>query len=275
VRQDIPKYSICITHYNCARTVAKSLDSILAQTDDRFEIVVVDNLSQDGSRKILEGFADRGSIRLIERRSSRGRGRQIAFESSVGEYIVSGLDMDETYKPRLLSLLDFYHKKCEGRLLRGKWQGTIVAPRRLVSELGGWRNLQYSENWDLQRRAAEAGLYTWTIFLLTDGAENPHPERHSLLGDLRYNYIVYRENLRAGHRLFRPGESIRKRKRFVELAAIVSFPFLGSYRGGIHSYGFTSNEPEYFVDSREWWYDGTDAERERERYKALLGREFP
>jgi len=253
--------------------VEKSLNSVLGQIDDRFEVVVVDNLSNDGSRPVLEGFARRGSIKLIQRRCSRGKGRQTAVENSEGEYIISGLDMDETFKPRLLSFLDFYHKKCEGKLLRGKWQGTVVAPRRLVSALGGWRNLQYSENWDLQKRAAKLGMYRWTIFLLTEGEENPHPERDTFLGRTRYRYITYRENLRAGHRLFQPGEHVGLQKRVTELAAVIAFPFYGSYREGIT--GFTSNEPEYFVDSRDWWYDGTDAERERERYKTLLAREFP
>jgi glycosyltransferase involved in cell wall biosynthesis len=233
----------------------------------------VDNLSKDGSRTILEEFANRGSIRLVERKCSRGKGRQTAFESATGKYVISGLDMDEIFAPRLLSFLDFYHRKCEGTLLRGKWQGTIVAPRHLISELGGWRDLQYSENWDLEKRAAGAGLYRWTIFLLTEGIENRHPERWSFRGSAKYRYIAYRENLRVGHRLFQPDESVGLQKRLTALAAVASLPFYRSYRGGIA--GFTSNEPEYFVDSRDWWFDGKDAERERERYKTLLGREFP
>jgi len=271
--QSAPKYSICITHFNCGRTVASSIESILAQIDDRFEIVLVDSLSTDGSRQTLGEFANRGSIRLIEKACSRGKGRQIAVEASRGEYIISGLDMDEIFEPKILPLLDFYHKKCEGKLLRGKWQGTMVVPRKLVFDLGGWRNLQYSENWDLQKRAAARDLYRWTIFLLTKGDENPHPERHTRRGRTKYRYITYRENLRVGHRLFQPNERVGMQKRLTALAAMVTFPFYGSYRGGIK--GFTSNEPQYFIDSREWWYDGTDSERERERYKTLLGREFP
>jgi len=271
--QPAPKYSICITHFNCGRMVAKSIESILAQIDDRFEIVLVDNLSTDGSRQTLGEFAKRGSIRLIETACSRGRGRQVAAEASRGEYVISGLDMDEIFEPKIISLLDFYHKNCEGKLLRGKWQGTIVVPRNLVFDLGGWRNLQYSENWDLQKRAAAKDLYRWTIFLLTKGDENPHPERHTRRGRNKYRYITYRENLRVGHRLFQPNERVGMQKRLTALAALVTFPFYGSYRGGLK--GFTSNEPQYFVDSREWWYDGTDSERERERYRTLLGREFP
>jgi len=268
-----PKYSICITHYNCGRTVAKSLESLLAQIDDRFEIVLVDSLSTDGSRRVLEELAEQGSIRLIEKACSRGRGRQIAVEAARGEYIISGLDMDEIFEPKILKLLDFYHKRCEGKLLRGKWQGTMVVPRRLVIDLGGWRSLQYSENWDLQKRAAARDFYRWTIFLLTKGDENRHPERHTRWGRTKYRYVTYRENLRVGHRLFQPNERVGMEKRLTALAALVTFPLYGSYRGGLK--GFTSNEPQYFVDSRDWWYEGTNAERERERYMTLLGREFP
>jgi hypothetical protein len=205
----------------------------------------------------------------------------MAFEEAVGEYVISGLDMDETYKPRLLSLLDFYHKECEGKLLRNVWQGTIVAPRRIVSELGGWRDLQYSENWDLEKRAAKVDLLRWTIFLLTEGDENPHPERETFFGAIKYRYMLYRDNLRVGHPVFSNEKGgkvgirkyIRVEKRLIELAALVSFSLYGSYREG--SAGFAWTKPEYFVDSRDWWFDGTDAEKEREQYKAVLGREFP
>jgi glycosyltransferase involved in cell wall biosynthesis len=264
---------VCITHYNCVGTIENSLGSILDQIDSQFEIVIVDSLSTDGSRAILEEFAGRGVIRLIEEKCSRGRGRQLASEEAKGEYVVSGLDMDESFKPMLKPLLDFYHEKCEGKLLRAKSQGTLVAPRRTISELGGWRDLQYGENWDLARRAADVGLYRWTIFLLTQGPENLHPERRAFLGTTRHRYVAYRDSLRTGHRLFQPNEPVGWQKRLTALAAYVSSPLYMSYRGGVSD--FTSNEPEYFVDSRDWWFDGTDAERERERYKRILGRAFP
>lgn len=224
----------------------------------------------------MEEFAKQGRIRLIEKKCSRGKGRQLAFEESTGEYVISGLDMDEIYKPKLLSLLDFYHKKCEGRLLRNVWQGTFVAPRRVISALGGWRDLQCRENWVLHRRAAEVDLLRWTIFLLTEGVENPHPERQT---DLKYRYVWYRDSLRVGAALDYPGDPVRPRKyvrverRLTELAARMSFPFYESYRDG--DPGFSWDRPEYFVDSRDWWFDGTDAEKERETYRAVLGREFP
>jgi glycosyltransferase involved in cell wall biosynthesis len=110
----MPKYSICITNYNGGPSIESSLRSILGQLDDRFEIIVVDNLSTDGSREVLRESGASGKLKVIERKCSRGKGLQIAFENAAGEYIISGLDFGDTYRPRLSSFLDFYHTKCEG-----------------------------------------------------------------------------------------------------------------------------------------------------------------
>jgi len=271
--QRTPRYSVCITHFNCVASLEKALGSILGQIDDSFEVVVADSLSTDGSRAVLESLAGRGKITLVEEKCSRGRGRQLALEAARGEYVISGLDMDESFRPIISGLLDFYHEKCEGNLLRAKSQGTIVAPRRLVSGLGGWRDLQYAENWDLSRRAAHAGKYRWTIFLLTEGSQNPHPERRSFPKSTLFKCSTYIDCMRTGHRLFSPGQRVGLNGRFAQIVATVASPFYTSYRG--EPRGFTSNEPEYFVDSRDWWLDGTETERERKHYKALLGRDFP
>ena len=57
------KYSICITNYNTASTLEKSISSILAQMEESYEIVVVDNFSQDGSESILKTLSTQGRIR--------------------------------------------------------------------------------------------------------------------------------------------------------------------------------------------------------------------
>jgi glycosyltransferase involved in cell wall biosynthesis len=51
-----PIYSICITNYNSASSTKQSLESILTQLDKRFEIIVVDNRSTDGSLEILKEY---------------------------------------------------------------------------------------------------------------------------------------------------------------------------------------------------------------------------
>lgn len=58
-------YSICITNYNTYPIVEESINAILSQIDQNFEVVVVDNCSKDGSLEILERYQKEGLIRLF------------------------------------------------------------------------------------------------------------------------------------------------------------------------------------------------------------------
>ena len=103
-------YSVCITNYNSIDTIRSSLESILSLLDDSFEVIVCDNYSNDGSRQVLEEYALKGRITLIVEHCSRGKGRQTAFESSQGKYIISGIDTDDRMTPDLHKFLEEYHK---------------------------------------------------------------------------------------------------------------------------------------------------------------------
>src|SRR6266852_6175844 len=126
-------YSICITTYNAAKTITGSLGSLLSQIDDRFELIVVDNVSTDGSLGVLRKLADQGKIGLIALRCSRGKGRQVAFEHSTGRTVISGLDTDDIFEPVLEKLLSCYERRLPGRVLRvvnSQKQGAVtIAPR--------------------------------------------------------------------------------------------------------------------------------------------------
>lgn len=197
-----PKYSICITHYNDALTIAESIESVLSQIDDKFEVIVVDSFSNDGSYEILQRYTH--SIHLFQKKCSRGEGRQFAFEKSSGDYIISNMDMDEVFAPVLPSVLSLYHKTCEGKLLRiarptNEWHaGSIsIMPRSLVVQLGGWRDLQNSEDVDMYSKAAKEGKYVWANFkLVAQVAKNQ--ERRKRPMRLLHRYFAYRDDIRIG-----------------------------------------------------------------------------
>jgi glycosyltransferase involved in cell wall biosynthesis len=131
------------------------MESILHQLNGSYEVVVCDNCSNDGSKEVLQEYARRGAIRLIVERSSRGKGRQIAFENSTGNYIISGIDTDDRLKPTLKEFLNRYHRDHEGYMLSAD---TIhIIPRQLVQEIGGWRDLKCLEDVDFGKRAKNLG----------------------------------------------------------------------------------------------------------------------
>lgn len=267
----MPKYSLCITHYNNRPTVAESLQSIFGQIDDSFEVIVVDSRSTDGSAEMLRKDEAEGKIRLIERKCSRGLGRQIALENASGDYIISGLDMDDIFKPTLRLILRFYHEMTEGKLLTVvNGETTMICARKLLDSLGGWRDLQFRENWELARRAAKEDGHRWTIFPIVVSI-TPKERRKSVRSSLGYRYMRYRDNIRVGHKQFDPGEKKGMGQELVWLAAKTAAWFLPKYEAG---YPFTSVDPKDFVDSRDYWPEGDDFERERRLYKGLLKREI-
>lgn len=273
---------MCITTYNKGERVRICLQSILSQIDGSFEIVVTDNLSNDGSEEILREYAENGKISLLRAKCSRGMGREIAFEKARGEYVVSGVDTDDTLIPnRLSALLEFYHKRCEGNLLRLQWSGITVAPVELVRSVGGWRDLQWSETWDICERAARIGKYVWTIFRVKEvirlegleGVNSVHQdlETGSMIRRNRTRYRKYVDELRLRRRdaPFDKGEKFGVGKGIDFILALISLPHYGHLNSSRPN--FDDCSPERFVDSSQWWHKvGQDERQEIRMYSRLL-----
>ncbi len=66
-----PLFSICIPCFNHGRYIGQTLESVLSQDFDDYEIVVADNASTDNSRDVVRSFCD-PRIRLIENRFNIG-----------------------------------------------------------------------------------------------------------------------------------------------------------------------------------------------------------
>jgi glycosyltransferase involved in cell wall biosynthesis len=192
-----PVYSICITNFNTVDSIKASLESILNQIDSRFEIVVVDNCSTDGSLEILKEYERQGVLRLIVKRCSRGLGRQTAVEASNGKYVINHLDMDDVFLASLNRLLQVYHASFEGKMLVTS-QVVMVAPKQLILNVGGYRDLNYLEDKELFSRAAKTGCLRYLEFKIKAG----EIKKANLLARTKrvveLEYMMYRASLRLG-----------------------------------------------------------------------------
>jgi glycosyltransferase involved in cell wall biosynthesis len=144
-----PLYSICITCRNAITTINRSLASILSQLDDRFEVILVDGGSTDGTVEIVRRMERKHrNLIVISQPCSRGVGRDIAYRRSKGQYLIQQVDMDVIYRPTLHSILDYYHSR---ERIVGKYAlqiptAFLICSRDLMDRIGGWPDLQFAED---------------------------------------------------------------------------------------------------------------------------------
>ena len=89
--------SVIIPTYNRGRTIARAVDSVLAQSWKSVEIIVVDSYSTDGTAEVLASYGDK--IRVI-RQAKEGppAARNAGIKAAAGE-IISFLDSDDEWLP--------------------------------------------------------------------------------------------------------------------------------------------------------------------------------
>jgi glycosyltransferase involved in cell wall biosynthesis len=103
---NLPLVSIIIPTYNRTHLIGKTLDSILAQSYDNWECIVVDDGSTDDTELLLKKYCENDPRfhyhkRPIDRPKGANACRNYGFELSLGEYI-NWFDSDDEMLPSKL-----------------------------------------------------------------------------------------------------------------------------------------------------------------------------
>lgn len=188
-----PKVSVCIPAYNYGKYLKRCLESVLAQTYEDFEIVLVDNASTDETSDIARTFDD-PRVRYICNTStvSAVENHNKAFSLAVGEYIALLAADDEFLPNRLLrcaealdenpdvglvysalivvdtqgNTIETVRPYAQNRVIPGKQEfasliqenhiacPTTMFRAELCRQLGSFRQVRYTPDWDLWLRFA-------------------------------------------------------------------------------------------------------------------------
>lgn len=98
----IPLFSVVIPAYNASAFVAECIESVLAQTDPDFEVIVVDDGSTDNTSKIVTSFTD-SRLTLIQRTNGGlAAARNTGIAGAKGTF-VAFLDADDRWLPEKLA----------------------------------------------------------------------------------------------------------------------------------------------------------------------------
>ena len=100
---DSPRVSVIIPAYNRAGIVPRAIRSVLAQTFQDWELIVVDDGSKDATCEAVEKFSD-ARIRLVRHSQNRGQSaaQNTGIRAAQGEY-VAFLDSDDEWLPDKLA----------------------------------------------------------------------------------------------------------------------------------------------------------------------------
>ena len=119
-----PEISVIMPVYNIEKYLPTAIESILKQTFKNFELIVLDDKSEDNTLSIAKDFAKKDSrVKVIEleKRQKQGVGRNIGIQYAIGDYIMF-LDGDDIAKDNFLEKMFFAIKKTNADIAMCKFQ---------------------------------------------------------------------------------------------------------------------------------------------------------
>lgn len=99
--------SIIIPVYNLEKYISECIDSVLSQTYQNFEIILVDDNSKDASVSVIKEFAERDArikLILLEENHGAGYARNVGMKYAEGDYLMF-LDGDDFFEKDMLEKL--------------------------------------------------------------------------------------------------------------------------------------------------------------------------
>lgn len=194
--QTPPAITVVIPCYNYGRYLQDAIDSLMAQTFQSFEVIIVDDTSTDDSWEVCKSFHNpKAGIRSIQHRSNLGTAATLntAIKNSYGQFITV-LSADDMYMPDRIEKLyraslaypdsviyddiiwrtpkgDIVKKMREyyfdnlvdnnepGLLFRNVMHAGIMYPRKAWKETGGYPNIMRDgrEDWAFNIALGRAG----------------------------------------------------------------------------------------------------------------------
>lgn len=98
----VPRVSVIIPTYNRAHLLPRAIRSVLCQTFDDFELIVVDDCSDDDTERVVRSFDDSRIIYVRNNRNEREAGSRNRGVRTARANYLAFLDSDDEWLPRKL-----------------------------------------------------------------------------------------------------------------------------------------------------------------------------
>jgi cellulose synthase/poly-beta-1,6-N-acetylglucosamine synthase-like glycosyltransferase len=147
-----PKISVVVAGRNEEETIDAAICSLMDQDYPNYEIIIVDDHSDDRMSDVARRYVDGERVRLIRNRASTGRtgkpsALNLGFRLARGEFIVA-LDADTTFDRRMLQNL--IAPFADPRV--GAVAGNVLVRNRYSNFLTRIQTFEYLAGFDIRRR---------------------------------------------------------------------------------------------------------------------------
>jgi glycosyltransferase involved in cell wall biosynthesis len=138
--------SVIIPTYNRMRSIGRAVQSVLDQTFQNFEIIVVDDGSSDATDELLKSFND-PRIHILKHLQNQGASaaRNTGMKEAKGDYIAF-LDSDDAWYPQKLQVQYNYLKQSSATIGGCVTHFNLVYPKRKKIE----RHFSFGNNFFYQ-----------------------------------------------------------------------------------------------------------------------------
>ncbi len=177
--------SIVLCTFNRAELLPRAIESVSGQTYQFWELIIVNDGSTDDTKQIIDQYREKDERIITIHQSNQGlsRSRNNAIERASGKYFAL-IDDDDEYLPTHLEkrveylgnnpdvdivwggldpqgpedrhfVMDMERPGQKIHLSDCFVSGTLFGKISVYRELGGFRDLEYAEDWDFIKRAKE------------------------------------------------------------------------------------------------------------------------
>ncbi|MDJ0598931.1 MAG: glycosyltransferase family A protein [Crocosphaera sp.] len=175
-----PEISVILCTYNRANYLSQCIESVINQTYEDWEFIIVDDGSQDNTFEIVNSYLEKNpKIRYLKHQNCKlAFSKNAGIQTSFGRYITF-IDSDDQYKKNhLQSRIEYMKNYTDVDLIQGGfiteeqvWVADYYQPAKLINiqdcvlgptffgkrkvffELEGFNNIAYGEDTDLWERA--------------------------------------------------------------------------------------------------------------------------
>ena len=140
----MPFFSIIIPTYNRADLIEKTINSVLQQDFEDFEIIVVDDGSTDDTKSRVSAITDSRLRYIYQENGERGKARNTGTKAATGKYVFFLDSDDELYPQHLLTAFnaltnlnqpEFFHVRYEEIFETGKKQVPSLNERTILAQI--------------------------------------------------------------------------------------------------------------------------------------------